>query len=470
MKDIIKISWRNLWRNRRRTIITAASIYFAVFFAITMRSFQLGTYNHMIKQLIESFTGYLQIQNSDYLDDPGIDNVFPLSQDLISKINADPNVKVAVPRIESFALVSTGNLSKGIILVGISPEKELQMSDPKQKLVRYRFTKESVKDIIDDKNVSESVREKIKSLENQSFISKQNIISETGFTEKDKNILERIYKNTRVNSSYLNDIDDGVLISDRLSKYLKINIGDSIVLMGQGYQGVSAAGVFPVKGIVRMPSPDIDNKLIYMSIARANEFLSLSGQITSIAINLKNPDEMKSTQSGLSQKLDPVSFNVRNWEEITPTLKQQIEGDNKSGLLFLAILYVIIFFGIYGTVQMMISERMKEFGVMVAIGMKRRKLAGIVTMEMMFLGMIGAVSGMLSTVPVLIIGHYHPFRFTGELAKMYMDFGFDPVMPMALFESYFFSQGIVIFIMILAAIYLPVRKILKLNVIKAIHG
>lgn len=374
MKDIIKIAWRNLWRNRRRTIITAASIYFAVFFAITMRSFQLGTYNHMIKQLIESFTGYLQIQNADYLDDPGIDNVFPLSHDLISNINADPNVKVAVPRIESFALVSTGNLSKGIILVGISPEKELQMSDPKQKLVRYRFTKESVKDIIEDKNVSETVIEKIKSLENQSFISKQNIISETGFTEDDKSVLERIYKDTRIKSSYLSEKDDGVLISDRLSKYLKINIGDSIVLMGQGYQGVSAAGVFPVKGIVRMPSPDIDNKLIYMSIARANEFLSLSGQITSIAINLKNSDEMKSTQSRLSQKLDPVSFNVRNWEEITPTLKQQIEGDNKSGLLFLAILYVIIFFGIYGTVQMMISERTKEFGVMVAIGMKRRKL------------------------------------------------------------------------------------------------
>lgn len=87
-------------------------------------------------------------------------------------------------------------------------------------------------------------------------------------------------------------------------------------------------------------------------------------------------------------------------------------------MLFLAILYVIIFFGIYGTVQMMISERMKEFGVMVAIGMKA-ETCGIVTMEMMFLGMIGAVSGMLSTVPVLIIGHYHPFRFTGERQNVY---------------------------------------------------
>ena len=72
MKDIVKIAWRNLWRNKRRTIITAASIFFAVFFAVVMRSFQLGTYEHMIKQSIESYAGYLQVQQPDYADEPGL--------------------------------------------------------------------------------------------------------------------------------------------------------------------------------------------------------------------------------------------------------------------------------------------------------------------------------------------------------------------------------------------------------------
>ena len=406
MKKILKIAWRNLWRNRRRTSITAASIFFAIFFAIGMRSFQLGSYDHMIKQIIESYTGYLQVQNKDYLDDPGIDNAFPVSPELLKKINADPNVKVAVPRIESFALASTGNLSKGVMVSGISPEQERQMSDPAQKLVRGR---------------------------------------------------------------YLKTDDREVLLSERLSKYLKAGVGDSIVLMGQGYQGASAANIYSICGIVKMPSPDLDNKLVYMTLTQAEALFSLSGQLTSIAINLKNTDEMKETQKRLSA-LDGENLSVKNWEELIPTLKQQIQGDSQSGLLFLAVLYIIIFFGVFGTVQMMISERWREFGMMVSIGMKRGQLAAIVTIEMLFIGFIGTVLGMLAIAPCIILGHYNPFTMTGNMAQMYIDMGFDPVMPTALFDSYFFLQGVVIFLMVILASYLPVRSIMKLNVTKALHG
>jgi ABC-type antimicrobial peptide transport system permease subunit len=151
-------------------------------------------------------------------------------------------------------------------------------------------------------------------------------------------------------------------------------------------------------------------------------------------------------------------------------MKQQIEGDSKSGQAFLAILYIIIFFGIFGTVQMMISERRHEFGMMVAIGMKRGKLATIVTIEMLFLGFIGAAAGMLASVPVILLGYYYPFKLTGEMAEMYMDYGFDPIMPLAWFEEYFFTQGGVIFLMVILASYLPIRQILKLDLIKALHG
>jgi len=406
MKKILKIAWRNLWRNRRRTSITAASIFFAIFFAIGMRSFQLGSYDHMIKQMIESYTGYLLVQNTDYLDDPGIDNAFTASTDLMKKINADLNVKVAVPRIESFALASTGNLSKGVMVSGISPELERKMSDPAQKLVHGR---------------------------------------------------------------YLKAVDREVLLSERLSKYLKVGVGDSIVLMGQGYQGASAANIYSICGIVKMPSPDLDNKLVYMTLTQAEVLFSLSGQLTSIAINLKNTDEMKKTQKRLSA-LDGENLSVKNWEELIPTLKQQIQGDSQSGLLFLAVLYIIIFFGVFGTVQMMISERWREFGMMVAIGMKRGQLAAIVTIEMLFIGFIGTALGMLAVAPCIILGHYYPYTMTGDMAKMYIDMGFDPVMPTALFDSYFFLQGVVIFLMVILASYLPVRSIMKLNVTQALHG
>lgn len=468
MKDIVKIAWRNLWRNKRRTIITAASIFFAVFFAVVMRSFQLGTYEHMIKQSIESYAGYLQVQQSDYSDDPSIDNVFESSPELLDKISAVPNVKVAVPRIESGALSSTGNLSKGVMIAGISPAKEKFMSNPEQKLVRYRITSFTLQRLKQQTSFPKDVFEKLKQNINTSFLNESNLIDNLELT--DAAVIHLILKNAVIHSAYLQPNDDGVLVSDRLSKYLKANVGDSLILMGQGYQGISAAGVFPIRGIIKVPAPDLDNKLVYMTIDKAGEFLGLNGQITSIAINLKNTDKMLATEAELSNLLNDKNVTVKNWETLIPTLKQQIEGDNKSGILFLGILYVIIFFGIFGTVLMMITERMREFGVMVAIGMKQSKLAAIVTTEMLFLGFMGTALGMLASVPIVLYGYYHPIKFTGDMAQMFIEMGFDPVMPLAWFGSYFTIQGVVILFMVLLASYFPVRSILKLNVIKALHG
>jgi len=468
MKELVRIAWRNLWRNRRRTVITAASIFFAVFFAVCMRSFQLGTYDHMIKQAIEAYTGYIQIQNADYFDDPGIDNVFEPTPALMGKIKSEPNVKVAVPRIESFALASTGNLSKGVVVTGISTEKERRMSNPEQKLVYYRFTDDVIRNL--QKKLPLGLMDKIRQLKDASFTREDDLMLELGLKKENRETAKIIFKAAKMNSLYLTQKDKGILVSDRLSKYLKVGIGDSVILMGQGYHGVSAANVFPVRGIVKLPAPDLDNKVVFMTIEKASEFFSLSGQVTSIAVNLKETDEMEDTQKNLIARIHNDLISVKNWEELNPTLKQQIEGDSKSGQAFLAILYVIIFFGIYGTVQMMISERSREFGVMVAIGMKREKLAAIVAIEMLFLGFMGTAAGMLFAVPFIVYGYYFPFRMTGDMAQMYLELGFDPVMPMAWFEAYFFRQAGVVLVMVLAAIFQPVRSILKLNVIKAIHG
>ncbi|MEA4841033.1 MAG: FtsX-like permease family protein [Bacteroidales bacterium] len=468
MRDLIKIAWRNLWRNKRRTLITAASIFFAIFFAATMRSFQLGTYDHMIKQAIEAYSGYIQVQNADYFDDPGIDNVFEPTPALMAKILADPNVKVAVPRVESFALASTGNLSKGVLITGISTEKERMMSNPEQKLVRYRITDEAIRQL--EKKVSLAVLENLKQNRSASFTSEPDMLLELELNKESKSMVKAILQASKMESHYLTEKDEGVLISDRLSKYLKVGIGDSVILMGQGYQGVSAADLFPVRGIVKLPAPDLDNKVLFMSIEKASEFLSLSGQITSIAINLNETDEMKETQAGLIERINDDRISVKNWEQLNPTLKQQIESDSQSGQLFLAVLYIIIFFGIFGTVQMMISERTREFGVMVAIGMKRGKLAMIVVLEMLFIGLMGTIAGLGLSVPLILYGYYYPFKITGDMAQMYIDYGFDPVMPMAWFNSYFFWQAAIVFVMVLVAIYQPVRNILKLNVIKSIHG
>ena len=85
MKDY-QLAWKNLWRNRRRTLITATSVFFAVFFALVMRAFQLGTYDKLYRDVIESYTGYLQLQQSDYFDEPGLDNSFEVDPAMLDGV------------------------------------------------------------------------------------------------------------------------------------------------------------------------------------------------------------------------------------------------------------------------------------------------------------------------------------------------------------------------------------------------
>lgn len=472
MKEIIKIAWRNLWRNRRRTFITAASIFFAVFFAILMRSFQLGTYGYMIEQSIESYTGYLQIQNPEYYDDPCIENSFQYSNELAAKIKNNSNVKSVAPRIESFALASYELQSKGVLVSGIDPEAERLVSNPYHRLVRYRFSKATVDALKAKQELPEDLKKRIEEKLYQSYSSTAKIELDLELSsEETEKFLPIIEQHAKFNSNYLAQDDEGVLISDRLSAYLKASVGDSVVLISQGYQGISAAGVYPIRGIVKMASPDLDNKLIYMSLPTIEKFLGLNNQVTSMVITLNDNDQMPDTQSELKYAInDDKNFAVKNWEELIPTLKQQIEGDSIGGQVFIFILYVIVFFGIFGTILMMIAERKREFGVMIAIGMKRRKLTQIVSFELIFIGLIGALAGMIAISPLLLAGHYNPIRLTGDVAKMYEDMGFNPLMPMALFDAYFFRQGLIILLMILAACLVPYQSIKRLKVINALHG
>jgi len=471
MKRILTMAWRNIWRNKRRTLITIASIFFAVFFAVIMRSFQLGTYDHMIHQSIESFSGYIQIQNQEFFYDPNIDNSFEYNQELISKVNDVDNIKIAVPRVESFALASTGVQSKGVLVTGIDPQKEEKLSDPENRLVNFRFSPDIVQDILSSVDLPEKQKELLKSNNKKSYSSLSRISLDL---DLDKDLEEKLFpvvkEKASFKSNYLKSNDDGVLVSDRLAKYLNAHVGDTIVLIGSGYHGRSAANVFPVRGIVKLLSPDLDNKLVYMTLSQAQDYFSLGNRITSLNINLDDTDEMYETQEDLRRVVGNDNFSVKNWEEFNPTMKQQIEGDSVGGIIFIGILYFIVLFGIIGTVLMMISERERELGVMIAIGMSKIKLSMVLIIEMLFLGVIGTLTGLLASVPIVIIGNKNPIKMTGELAKMFEDMGFDPVMPLAWFDQYFVWQGVIIMIMVIIACYLPLRRVRRMKVVNALRA
>jgi ABC-type lipoprotein release transport system permease subunit len=391
-----------------------ASVFFAVFFALIMRSLQLGTYNHMFRNVIESYTGYLQVQHEDFWDNKVIENTFAYTPELENTVAGTENVVSTVPRFESFALASSGQLTKGVLVMGIDPEKEKFLSDVKSKLL----------------NSGDSA-----------------------------------------GNGYLSLGEKGLLAGEKLAAYLKISPGDTIVLLGQGYHGTTAAGKFRVNGIVRLPSPDLDNKIVYLPYDACQELYNAPGMLTSLAISIKNNDD--ETISGmigsLGAQIDPP-LRVIGWREMNKLMINQMDADSKSGMIMILILYLVIAFGIFGTVLMMTAERRREFGVLVAIGMQKSKLISIVTLEMIYIGILGIGSGIAAAWPVIIYGFYHPIRFTGEFAKMYEDYGMEPVMPFLPADWYFLWQSIAVSVIVAIAIVYPIRKISKMHVVNSLKA
>ncbi|MBP7497159.1 MAG: ABC transporter permease [Bacteroidales bacterium] len=429
MKEYIKIAWRNLWRNKRRTIITIASVYSALLFALIMVGLQIGAYDQMMKSFLDNYTGYIQIYQKDYYDNRSIDNSFIEDTSIINKIGTTNNVKAVIPRLESYALAISGEQSKAVIILGIDPLRENKFSNPQNKLTKGRYFK----------NIQKS--------------------------EDEAKTLRPTDNNPQTETNE-------VIISEKLAAYLKTGLQDTITLLGQGYHGASAAGLFKVIGIIKLPNPDLDKRIIYMDIKSARSFFQADGLLTSILLNINDIDKAEDTKTDIKALIKDKlpDTEVLTYKENSPELIQQIDSDRASGYIFIMILYLIVGFGVLGTVLMMISERKKEFGVMVSIGMQKLSLTFIVILEMLFIGLIGIISAFISSIPVILFLHYKPIKFTGKTAEVYEIYGFEPVMPAAFDLSWFAIHSLIVFIIILLAIAIPVYNISRLNEIKALRN
>jgi ABC-type lipoprotein release transport system permease subunit len=383
-----------------------ASVFFAIWFALIMRSFQLGSYDLMVNNIVHAFSGYFQIHSRGYWADQVLNNAFAFSPEIEKNLKKVEGISGYTPRLESFALASFGTQTKGILVTGVDPDAEDGLTSLRKKLTRGR---------------------------------------------------------------YLLNNDDGALVSERLAAYLKIGIGDTLVIIGQGYQGNSAAGIFPVRGIVKFPSPDLDGRLVYLSLPAARNLFSAPGMLTSVAFNVKEPSGYVSVANEVRSGLDQDTYEVMTWDQMMPEVVQQIRADSGSGLIMLGILYMIVGFGVFGTMLMMLNERHREFGMMIAIGMQKGKLTLILITETLLFGLLGIVSGIVAAMPLIYYFYRYPIRLTGTMADSIIQMGFEPLMPTAWRASFFIAQALVVLGIIIFVMFLPIMRIRKLNIINAIR-
>ena len=400
---ILKLAWKNLWRNRVRSAITMAAIFFAVLLSVLTSSLKTGIFDNLINNLVGLYSGYIQIHQKGYWDDQLLDNALQTSASAEKKILSNSNVLHLSARLESFALASTGEITKGCRIIGINPPEEDKITLLASKLVQGK---------------------------------------------------------------YLEEKDNGILVAEGFLKRIKLNLNDTLILLGQGYHGSTAAGKYPIKGIVRFGLADLNDNVIYMPLLLAQDMYGAQNMATSYALSLGRVNELDLTAKAIQVSLGDA-FEVMTWEEMMPDIKQHISSDTQSMLVVQAILYLLISFGIFGTLLMMMAERKYELGMLVAIGMKKARLAWLLVLESVMTVFLGCIAGIAASIPVVYYFNKYPIRITGDMAKAYEQFGFEAIFPTSLGPSNFISQGIIVLLIGLVLSLYPVYTVWKLNPVEA---
>jgi len=402
----LSLSWRNIWRNKKRTIIVASSVFFAVILAAFMRSAQLGSYSYMIDSSAKLFTGYLQIQGENYWEKRSLDESIVIEEATFDRLTKIPSVTHLTPRLEAFALISHENTTKVSQVIGIDPVLENKFTEVEEKLVK---------------------------------------------------------------GSYFDAGTNGLLMGSGLANMLKANIGDSIVIYGQGYHGQIAAAIVPLSGIVKLPFKAMDNAMVFLPLRLAQKVFSCENRITSLPMLVENIHYLQEVEEAVNQFLTDGQISML-WNEMMPDLEQSIEIDNVSGIIMLAILYIVIAFGVFGTVMMMVSERAKEFAILISVGMRRKRLLLVLAIETLLVSFVGVVIGILCSIPIIFYLVHNPINLTGEMTELYDKLNIEPILSFSAEPSIFISQALVILVIAIVTIIYPLLFVRRLDPAKTIRG
>ncbi len=410
---LIRLAWRSLWRNWRRSLIAMAAVIFAIALSIIQRGLQYGTYAETIRDAVRVSTGYLQIQKEGYNKSPTLQKSFVMTPAIEKALKDSPFVDGISPRIQSDALLSYRDQSLGAMIMGVAPKTENEVTDFPSKVVQGRF------------------------------ISDDSSFAETGVAE--------------------------IVVGDKLLRNLGAQVGDSVVVLAQGFDGTLGNMFARIVGAFRTGSNEFDRMGVFMSIYSLQNFLNMGNRINAVAISVKSPDDLQRIADRLNGALKSQGLVALPWQDLLPQLKQMIELDNSSGVLYIIILLFVVGFGILNTVLMSITERFREYGVMLSLGMSQERLVVAVALEVFFMLIIGFIVGNGIGVAVNSYWVHHPIVVGGDMAKLYQEYGFAPIFVSSLsFKVFLDSTMTILGISIVAAVY-PLWRVLRLEPLKGIR-
>lgn len=332
---LTKIAWRNLWRNKRRTIIVLSSLVVGAIVLLVNLAFGEGMVKQMLKNQIKYHTSHIQLHRNGFNDDKQIQEYVPSGGDIENIIAETRGIKAYSKRTIVFGLLSSASSSSGVAIVGVEPDKEAEITKIKE------------------------------------------------------NIIE---------GSYFSDKPNDIVIGWKLAEKLDVEIGSKVVAFAVDLNGTKSQVLFRVTGIYRSSSSNFDRTYVYIPISKAQQFLALDSHYSEIAMILDDAEQSEAIKSKIIENiaeagLNPKQYEVMTYQELLPLVMMYIEIYDQMIIYFYVIIGVAVLFGIINTMLMSVFERIQEFGVLMSIGMSKTRIFFMVIAEAFMLGVAGSVIG-----------------------------------------------------------------------------
>ena len=404
----LRLAWRNLWRNPRRTALTLSAVAFAAVVLVFMVAMQLGGYSAMIRGATGVFTGDIQVQADGYHDKQRLRTAIDDASDVQKQVAAVPGVVAVAGRAQTFALVSSPKRTYGALIVGVDPAREPGVS-----------------------TIPKSVRQ-------GHYLSGPNA--------------------------------DEAVVGKALAANLSLKVGDEITILGQGMDGSLAVAALKVVGIFASGVPELDRQMVEMPLELFQSSFYLGDRVHTIVVRTGDLTAVPRVTSAISAALESHKGLVAlRWDQLLEGLKQGIAMDAAVGWLLYAALVFVVTFSILNTFLMSVLERTREFGVMLALGTRPAFLSRVVVLESIFLLLLGLAFGTLVGAGVTSYAAAHGIAFSSSeqlLAQWNMPSRIYPDLNLL---SLTLGPG-VIFLVTVAAAMFPPRRIRRLRPVDAMKA
>lgn len=320
---ILKMAFRNIFRQKRRTILTGLSMMMGFVLAVIFIGWSDGAYNNIIDTFTRNRLGHIQIHEKTYLDRPSlyktINNISKISETLANT----KGVQSWTPRLYSAGLASVGEKSAGVQIIGINPEKETKTTHFNNKIIEGR--------------------------------------------------------------NFSNHPTKEVIIGKGLAEILKAKVNDEIVIISQAADGSIANDLYSIIGISSSGDDISDRMSFYLHLRDAQELLVLEGKLHEIAVTVKKLGDVAKINSLLIEKINNPELSVATWQVFAKAFYEAMKADQEGMWIMLVIIVIIVAVGVLNTVLMSVLERRREYGVLKAVGTKPHQIIRLVLLEVTIL-------------------------------------------------------------------------------------